>query len=165
MRIFCETRFLLVVAKWGTLIKKEIDFSNIYHYRYYLLTYVQDCNDFMCGSCKEAHSKTRLTKNHVILDVEPPACQHPLQVQYERCAHVKLSLELTTILSWSTRLEPKLFFCLHIWHRSHLKKPLSVRQVLIVYNFCFNLKKNMFYENCNYIMSQKIYKYIYKVVT
>ena len=33
----------------------------------------------MCAACREAHSKTRLTKSHVIVDVKEPVMIHPLQ--------------------------------------------------------------------------------------
>ena len=39
--------------------------------------FCQDCQDFLCESCVDAHRKTKLTKNHVIIDVAPPIINHP----------------------------------------------------------------------------------------
>jgi len=36
-----------------------------------------ECNDLLCEVCTEAHSKTRVTKNHVIDRVDPPIIHHP----------------------------------------------------------------------------------------
>ena len=38
---------------------------------------VQDCNDYLCGVCEEAHSKTRLTKSHTIHQLAAPPTAHP----------------------------------------------------------------------------------------
>lgn len=36
-----------------------------------------ECSDLLCEACMEAHSKTRVTKNHVIEPINPPVIHHP----------------------------------------------------------------------------------------
>jgi len=37
----------------------------------------QECCDYMCSQCCQAHSQTRLTKSHVVKDIKPPVLKHP----------------------------------------------------------------------------------------
>ena len=39
--------------------------------------YCKECEDFLCQSCKDAHSKTRVTKSHTVEDIAPPIIHHP----------------------------------------------------------------------------------------
>jgi len=43
----------------------------------------QECKDYMCAQCREAHGQTRLTKSHKIVDIQPPALHHPRKDEEE----------------------------------------------------------------------------------
>ena len=36
-----------------------------------------ECGDSLCGPCREAHSKTRVTKGHTVTEVAGPVIHHP----------------------------------------------------------------------------------------
>ena len=36
-----------------------------------------ECGDSLCGPCKEAHAKTRVTKGHTVTEVAQPVIHHP----------------------------------------------------------------------------------------
>jgi len=65
----------------------------------------KDCNDFLCDACREAHTKTRLTKSHVVEEVEGPAFYHPI-LDDEQGGRGEDEAYLISVYRCPTRVQP-----------------------------------------------------------
>ena len=43
-----------------------------------------ECGDSLCGPCREAHAKTRVTKGHTVTEVAQPVIHHPRSAARDR---------------------------------------------------------------------------------
>ena len=49
---------------------------------------LQDCSEYMCSVCTDAHKNTRLTKSHRVEPVPDPIYNHPLKAGATRTPSV-----------------------------------------------------------------------------
>ena len=59
----------------------------------------------MCDACREAHTKTRLTKSHVVEEVEGPAFYHPI-LDDEQGGRGEDEAYLISVYRCPTRVQP-----------------------------------------------------------
>ena len=59
-----------------------------------------ECGDSLCGPCKEAHAKTRVTKGHTVTEVAQPVIHHPRSAA-RRCLSTNVRSNIVTRLPLS----------------------------------------------------------------